>query len=188
MLIAAQPLLYINSQRSNLSSYKINYTIQLQNFHVLISITCFSYFVIFHIQILKLTNLGFFGNRVVLNPGLGGMQLSLMNRLNQTESTVFKLRMLYFLRISSDYLGACGIFFYVDLLHNYDKCYNYILSKSENATLKFVFLGNLIDKDYKRCLRCISQNLANKWCKIHQFVSFDIRDASLWDLSFIQQI
>ena len=37
------------------------------------------------------------GNRVALNPGLGGMRdVSLMNRLNKTESAVFKHWMLYF--------------------------------------------------------------------------------------------
>ena len=47
-----------------------------------------------------------FGNRVAINPGPGSdLSLSLMNRLNQTESAVFKLWMLYFQSISfSDYL------------------------------------------------------------------------------------
>ena len=42
----------------------------------------------------------------MLNPGLGGMRaLSFMNRLNKTESDVFKLWMLYFQKISfADYL------------------------------------------------------------------------------------
>ena len=50
-----------------------------------------------------------FGNRVGLNPGLGGVRdvasaIISMNRLNKTDFSIFKLWMLCFQRISSDYL------------------------------------------------------------------------------------
>ena len=54
-----------------------------------------------------------FGNRVALNPGLSGVrdvastiisQYLSMNRLSKTESAIFKLWMMCFQRISSDYL------------------------------------------------------------------------------------
>ena len=71
-------------------------------------------------------------NRVALNPGLGGVRdvtstidISLMNRLNQTESAIFKLWMLYFQRIPFQIIWFRSFDHFNNILHRlfFDKVF-----------------------------------------------------------------